>query len=209
MILILKRIFDIVCALLGLILLSPVMLIIALLIKFSKYSTHGPIIFKQQRIGQYQIPFYIHKFRTMVVNSVELGEQISTSTDFRITRLGILLRKTKLDELPQLFDVLCGYMSLVGPRPEVAEYVALYPEHVKQIIFSVKPGITDWASIVMIDEGSILAKADNPKTEYIQNILPKKLDFAVKYVKTRTFMQDLLIIFTTIVNIFRPHRFKF
>jgi lipopolysaccharide/colanic/teichoic acid biosynthesis glycosyltransferase len=144
----------------------------------------------------------------MVENSTQLGEQITPSTDSRITRIGQFLRRTKLDELPQLFDVLRGKMSLVGPRPEVPEYVDLYPDNVKRVIFSVKPGITDWASIMMMDEGDMLAMATDPKVEYIHNILPQKLSFAVKYVETRTFKQDLIIIITTILKIFKLKRFS-
>lgn len=205
---VLKRIFDIICSLLGLFFLAPFMLVIACLIKFSKYSDTGPILFKQQRVGQRGKLFYIYKFRTMVVNAPQLGEQISVSNDHRITKIGLFLRKMKLDELPQLFNVLCGSMSLVGPRPEVPKYVALYPENIKNIIFSVKPGITDWASIIMMDEGEILAKAKDPQLEYTKNILPLKLDFATKYVKTRSFKQDLIIIFITVLKIFRLKRYK-
>jgi len=193
-----KRLFDIFCALLGLILLSPVLLVIILLIKI---SSDGPIFFRQTRVGRYQQLFQIHKFRTMVVNAEAKGLKITVGNDPRITSIGHFLRKTKLDELPQLIDVLCGDMSLVGPRPEVPEYVKSYPNEVKQIVFSVRPGITDWASIKMIDENEILAKADNPQQAYVEQILPEKLGYAVQYVKTRSLKLDIYLICLTLSKI--------
>ena len=112
------------------------------------------------------------------------------------------MRKTKLDELPQLIDVFCGSMSLVGPRPEVPEYVSLYPNDIKNIVLSVRPGITDYASIIMIDESEILAKSDNPKQSYVDEIMPLKLEYAVKYVNNRSFFCDIKLIFSTIFKIF-------
>ncbi|MCC2645545.1 MAG: hypothetical protein K0R94_1323 [Burkholderiales bacterium] len=195
----LKRFFDIFCSLLGLILLSPLFIIIAF---FIKVDTSGPIFFRQIRVGRYEREFSIHKFRTMVVNADMLGPKITIGNDARITNIGKILRKTKLDELPQLIDVLQGNMSLVGPRPEVPQYVSTYSREIKDIVFSVRPGITDWASIKMIDENIELAKANNPKEAYINIVLPEKLAYAVKYVKTRTFLTDFIIILTTIIKIF-------
>lgn len=197
---IMKRVFDIISSAIGLILLSPIFLIIALLIKS---TSAGGVFFRQDRVGLNGQIFSIYKFRTMVTNAESLGPKITIGKDSRITTIGHILRKTKLDELPQLIDVFLGKMSIVGPRPEVPEYVAFYPTEVKDIVLSVRPGITDWASIKMIDENLILDLSDNPKETYIQKIMPEKLDFAVKYVKTRTFKQDLLIILMTFVKIIK------
>jgi lipopolysaccharide/colanic/teichoic acid biosynthesis glycosyltransferase len=194
----LKRIFDIVCSLLGLILLAPFFIIISILIKI---ITPGPIFFRQIRVGRYGREFSIHKFRTMVVNAESIGPKITIGNDGRITRIGRFLRKAKLDELPQLIDVLQGNMSLVGPRPEVPEYVKIYPKEIKDIVLSVRPGITDWTSIRLIDENLVLSKADDPKLAYINEVLPEKLADAVNYVKTRTFLTDLTIILATIYKL--------
>jgi lipopolysaccharide/colanic/teichoic acid biosynthesis glycosyltransferase len=195
-----KRLFDIICSIFGLVILLPFFCIIAILIKS---TSRGSVFFRQNRVGLYGKIFAIHKFRTMVTNAETLGPKITIGLDKRVTKIGYLLRKTKLDELPQLIDVLYGTMSLVGPRPEVPEYVALYPQEDKDIIFSVRPGITDWASIKMIDENEILAKSDNPRKIYIQEIMPQKIAFAVKYVKGRSFIEDIIIIFTTFIKIIR------
>lgn len=194
-----KRIFDIICSLFGLLVLSPVFFVIILLIKF---GSPGPIFFRQIRVGLYEKPFKIHKFRTMIVNAEAQGLKITVGADHRVTRIGRFLRKTKLDELPQLIDVFVGKMSLVGPRPEVPVYVEYYPPEVKAVVFKVRPGITDWASIQMIDENEILGKADNPEQAYIEKVLPEKLDYAVKYVKTRTMGMDIYLIGLTILKIF-------
>jgi lipopolysaccharide/colanic/teichoic acid biosynthesis glycosyltransferase len=194
-----KRLFDIICALVGLLILSPVFLVIILCIKL---TSPGSIFFRQVRVGQYEIPFRIHKFRTMIVGAEAKGLKLTVGKDPRVTAVGQFLRKTKLDELPQLIDVLIGHMSLVGPRPEVPEYVRAYPVEVRRIVFRVKPGITDWASIKMIDENLILAKSENPQKDYIDNILPEKLGYAVKYVKTRSLLGDIGLIFLTIIRIF-------
>ncbi|MCE2705530.1 MAG: sugar transferase [Proteobacteria bacterium] len=195
-----KRLFDIICSIFGLVILLPFFCIIAILIKS---TSRGSVFFRQNRVGLYGKIFAIHKFRTMVTNAETLGPKITIGLDKRVTKIGYLLRKTKLDELPQLIDVLYGTMSLVGPRPEVPEYVDLYPQEDKDIIFSVRPGITDWASIKMIDENEILAKSDNPRQIYIQEIMPQKIAFAVKYVKGRSFIEDIIIIFTTFIKIIR------
>ena len=193
-----KRLFDILAACIGLIVLSPVFLVIAVLIKSTSV---GNIFFRQIRVGRNGREFKIHKFRTMVANAEQIGEKITVGKDIRVTKIGALLRKTKLDELPQLIDVICGNMSIVGPRPEVPEYVEFYPADIKYIVLSVRPGITDYASIIMIDENVILAKSNNPKQCYIDEIMPQKLVYAVKYVKTRSFFGDLKIIFLTIGKI--------
>ncbi len=167
-----------------------------------KITSPGPIFFRQLRVGQFEIPFRIHKFRTMIVDAEAKGLKITVGQDPRVTKIGRFLRKTKLDELPQLIDVLVGNMSLVGPRPEVPEYVKYYPLEVRGIVFRVKPGITDWASIKMIDENLILAKAEDPQKAYIDRLLPEKLAYAVKYVKTRTLLGDIGIIGLTVIKIF-------
>ena len=194
-----KRSFDIICALCGLIILSPVLLLIIVLIKL---TSTGPVFFRQTRVGQYERLFQIHKFRTMIVNAEASGLKITVGRDPRITSIGHFLRKTKLDELPQLIDVLMGTMSLVGPRPEVPEYVQYYTNEIKAIVLSVRPGITDWASIKMIDENDILARASDPQQAYIQQILPEKLAYAVRYVQTRSLKLDVYLILLTISKIF-------
>jgi lipopolysaccharide/colanic/teichoic acid biosynthesis glycosyltransferase len=195
-----KRTFDILCSALGLIVLSPVFIVIAVIVKF---TSPGEVFFRQQRVGLHGKLFYIHKFRTMIAGADKHGLKITVGKDKRITQIGYVLRKTKLDELPQLIDVLGGNMSLVGPRPEVPEYVALYPDEIRQIVLSVRPGITDWASINLIDESDILVKEANPSEAYIKVIMPKKLDYAVKYVKNHSFVLDLKIILATIIKIIK------
>ena len=189
-----KRFFDLIMSSIGLIVLLPLFVIIAILIRI---NSRGEIFFRQTRVGLHGKEFKIHKFRTMITNAEQIGEKITIGNDNRITKRGSILRKTKLDELPQLIDVFYGKMSLVGPRPEVPEYVKLYPNEIKQIIFSIRPGITDYASIMMIDENIILSKSHNPKQCYIEEIMPQKLKYAVEYVKTRNFIIDIKIIFLT------------
>ena len=172
-----KRIFDIIFSLIGLLLLSPLFLMIAI---FIKIDSKGNILFTQIRVGKNEKLFYIHKFRTMVVNAENLGLKITVGFDSRITRFGNFLRKFKLDELPQLWDILVGNMSFVGPRPEVLEYVNYYPPELKEKIFSVRPGITDYASILMIDESELLLNTVNPREYYINKVLPYKLNYAIK-----------------------------
>ncbi|MFN7095510.1 MAG: sugar transferase [Burkholderiales bacterium] len=194
-----KRILDVIVAVLGLVILAPVLLLIGLLIKL---TSPGPVFFRQERVGLNAKVFAIHKFRTMTMDAPLKGLNLTVGKDKRITPIGRMLRKTKLDELPQLIDVLVGNMSLVGPRPEVPEFVTFYSPEIKQIVLSVRPGITEWASIRMIDENELLAKSTDPRQAYIKYILPEKLDFAVKYVQTRTFYQDCRIIFATIIRLF-------
>ena len=145
--------------------------------------------------------FRIHKFRTMSVEAEKKGLQITVGADRRITRVGAVIRKYKIDELPQLIDVLLGDMSLVGPRPEVPKYIACYPEDVRKIVLSVRPGITDWASIKFKDENSILGEAADPEAAYINQVLPIKQKYYVDYVKNRTFFNDIVIIFSTLIAV--------
>lgn len=194
----LKRIFDVTLALIGLALLSPIFAIISLVILL---SSEGPIFFRQLRVGQYGIPFRIHKFRTMIVDAEKNGLKITVGNDNRITPIGKFLRKSKLDELPQLIDVLLGKMSFVGPRPEVPEYVAQYPLTIKNKVLSIRPGITDRASIEMIDENTILAKSSNPEITYVNEILPIKLKYACDYIDNYSLVEDIKIIIDTLKKI--------
>jgi len=190
-----KRLFDILLSALGLVLLCPVLLATALWVKL---DSPGPALFRQQRIGRHGKPFAIHKFRTMRVDAPALGPQITIGADPRITRSGSLLRRYKLDELPQLWDVLRGAMSLVGPRPEVARYVALYPDDLRQLVLSVRPGITDLASIEYRDESTVLAGSSDPERSYIEEVMPAKLALAAQYVQTRSLRGDVRLILRTL-----------
>lgn len=195
-----KRLLDIVASFIGLFLLSPVLLIIALLIK---RDSPGPVFFRQERIGQYGKPFHIHKFRTMTVAQPSTAMQITVGQDARITRIGAFLRHYKIDELPQLIDVLQGSMSLVGPRPEVSKYVALYPEAVKSIVLSVRPGITDLASIEYRSESELLGKSSNPEQTYIEEVMPAKLAYCLRYVEQQSLWLDIQIIARTFIAILK------
>lgn len=192
-----KRLFDLILAVPVLILVSPLMLVSAIWIKL---DSKGPIIFRQERIGRDCVPFSIMKFRTMVSRKVQGDSLITTSTDLRITRCGRILRLLKIDELPQLINVIAGQMSIVGPRPEVQKYVELYPEAARQKILSVRPGITDNASLRFRDEGALLASADDPEREYIETILPTKISMYVDYVDNQSLAGDLLLILRTAWN---------
>jgi len=194
---IIKRMFDVVFSLLGIVLLFPILLPIAILIKS---ESNGPIFFRQSRVGLEGKIFQIHKLRTMYVNSENIG-RITIGNDRRITSFGKFLRKYKIDELPQLIDVLSGSMSIVGPRPEVKEYVDIYPVNIRKKILSVRPGLTDLASIEMINESIIMAKYSNPHDAYINKIMPEKLKLCVKYVDNRTFFLDVKIILLTFKKI--------
>lgn len=192
-----KRFFDVVASFFGLLILAPVFALIAVWIKL---DSAGPVFFRQERVGRYGVPFKIHKFRTMRVDAEKSG-RLTVGADSRITRSGNFLRKTKIDELPQLIDVLLGHMSLVGPRPEVQEYIDCYPADVREKVLTVRPGITDKASIEMVDESEILAKFDDPKKAYIDNILPIKQKYYLQYVNEQGFILDLKLIFMTLKKI--------
>ncbi|TDR13086.1 sugar transferase [Marinomonas communis] len=195
----LKRLFDILCAALGLAAMLPVLVLIAIWIKL---DSPGPVFFRQVRVGRFGIPFGIHKFRTMRVNAEQEG-RLTVGRDSRITRSGHLLRKTKLDELPQLIDVLIGKMSLVGPRPEVQEFIDCYPDDIKAKVLSVRPGITDRASIEMMDENEILSKYSDAEKAYIEHILPLKQKYYIDYVNNNSLFTDVFIIFKTIYKIIK------
>ncbi len=199
-----KRIFDVIVSAIGLIMLLPVMLVIAYLIK---REDGGPVFYRGVRVGRYGKSFRIYKFRTMVVDAEKLGGPSTADDDPRITRIGKILRKYKLDELPQLINVLKGEMSLVGPRPEVKFYVDMLSEEEKKLILSVRPGITDWASLWNPDEGAILAGSDDPERTYMEKIRPTKIKLQLKYVKERSFWTDLKIIFLTILTVITKKRF--
>ncbi len=190
-----KRVFDLLLASAGLALLSPLLLLIALAIKL---DSPGPVLYRQQRVGRHGVPFRIHKFRTMTHDALDAGPQITVGADPRITRVGAVLRRHKLDELPQLIDVLQGAMSLVGPRPEVPRYVALYPPELRARVLSVRPGITDLASITFRNEGELLARAADPEREYLQVVMPRKLALAASYADAPSLAQDLRILWRTL-----------
>lgn len=195
-----KRIFDLFFVLIGILLLLAVMLIIAILIK---RGSDGPILFKQERVGLKGKRFKVLKFRTMVVDAEKKGAKITTGDDPRITQTGQWLRKYKLDELPQLFNVVFGEMSLVGPRPEVPEYVAFYSDEQKKVILSVRPGITDTASIEFRNENALLTGSNDPIKDYREKVLPIKLEYYKAYVKERSLWLDFKIIIKTIMVLIR------
>ena len=196
-----KRLFDLILTTPALLVISPVLLVLAIWIRF---DSPGEIFFKQQRVGRKGKPFRLYKFRTMVKDAEKLGSRVTAAGDTRITRSGRFLRRTKLDELPQLVNVLKGEMSLVGPRPEVPEYVACWPENDREIILSVKPGITDYATVEFRDEEKILAREDDPREAYVRKILPVKVELYRKYVQNNNIMIDLWIILQTLKKIVRP-----
>lgn len=193
---IVKRVMDFCASLIGVIILSPILIIIAILIKL---ESKGPVLFKQIRVGKNEKEFEIFKFRTMVVDAEKKGRQITVGNDNRITGVGHFLRKYKLDELAQLFNVLKGDMSLVGPRPEVPRYVKLYTEKQREV-FKVKPGITDLASLRYKDENEILGKVDNPDEYYINVIMQDKLELNLEYIENNNVFLDINIILKTIIK---------
>lgn len=195
-----KRIFDWLVSTCGLLILSPVLFVLALCIVL---DSPGSVFFRQERVGLKGRLFRIHKFRTMAANAESSGLQITVGADPRVTRVGRWLRKYKLDELPQLLDVCLGRMSLVGPRPEVPCYVACYPANIRELVLSVRPGITDMASIEFIDENQILGRALDPHKAYLDEVLPIKLRYYVEYVQTQSFLGDLLIISKTLISLIR------
>jgi lipopolysaccharide/colanic/teichoic acid biosynthesis glycosyltransferase len=192
-----KRFFDIVAAAFGLVLLSPLLAIVALLVKC---GSPGRALFRHERVGRGFRPFGVFKFRTMVQDAPKLGGPITFGADPRITSIGKLLRNTKLDELPQLANVLVGDMSLVGPRPEVRRYVDMFREDY-EIILQVRPGITDLASIEYRDEAAILGNAANPEEEYVRRVLPEKIRLAKEYVRRQSLLLDMKIIFGTLFHL--------
>ena len=196
----LKRLFDIIFSLIGLVVLFPFFLFIGILIKS---GSRGPVFYRGVRIGRFGKPFKIYKFRTLVVNAERIGGPSTAGDDFRITKIGKILRKYKLDELPQLIDVLRGKMSFVGPRPEVPFYANMFTEEEKTIL-SIRPGITDWASLWNSNEGTILAGSPDPEKTYQEKIRPKKIELQLKYIKEKSFATDLRIVLQTLKKLY-PH----
>lgn len=190
-----KRLLDIVLAGAGLIALAPFLLLVALAILL---ESGRPVFFRQQRVGRHGRLFRIHKFRSMVADAPQRGPALTVGDDPRITRVGRWLRRTRLDELPQLIDVLAGHMSLVGPRPEVPQYVAQYPAALRERALSVRPGITDPSSLLYLDEAELLARAADPQREYIEVILPRKLQCAADYAAQASLRSDLGVLLRTL-----------
>lgn len=185
----------------ALVVLSPVLAAISVAVRL---DSPGPVIFRQQRIGRGGRPFTMHKFRTMHVGAG--GPAVTAATDQRITRAGRILRATKLDELPQLYDVLRGEMALVGPRPEVAQYVQLWPGDLRPVILSVRPGITDPATSILRHEADVLARSDDPERTYVEVLLPAKARAYAEYVQKRSFWGDVAILWQTLWAVMSTER---
>jgi lipopolysaccharide/colanic/teichoic acid biosynthesis glycosyltransferase len=193
-----KRLFDILFSGFVIICFLPIGGILAVLILI---ESKGGVFFKQERIGRNGIPFYLLKFRSMVTDSESKGKITVGTRDPRITKIGYYIRRYKLDEFPQFINVLKGEMSIVGPRPEVKEYVDLYTDEQRKIL-SVKPGITDYASLAYFHENELLAKSDNPQETYINEVMPEKIKLNEKYLSNPTLSEDLIIIRKTVLKMF-------
>jgi lipopolysaccharide/colanic/teichoic acid biosynthesis glycosyltransferase len=192
-----KRLLDIFISFFGLIFLSPVIIATALAVKL---EDRGPVLYRASRVGIFGVSFTMYKFRTMVVDAENVGPASASSDDRRITKTGKFLRKFKIDEIPQLLNVLLGNMSIVGPRPEIRRFTDTFTEEEKTIL-KVKPGITDWASIWNSNEGQILEGAEDTDSVYIELIRPEKIRLQLQYVKNHNFFIDLKIIFLTMRKI--------
>lgn len=193
------RFFDILFSLLGILLLSPIFLILYISIRL---ESKGGGFYRQLRVGRYARDFYVYKFRSMRVGADKQGLITVGGRDPRITRIGYFIRKYKLDELPQLFNVLRGDMSLVGPRPEVRKYVDLYTDEQRKVL-SVRPGITDYASIEYVDENMILGQAEYADMAYVKEIMPNKIRYNMKYIDNQSLKENFKIIFLTFWSIAR------
>ena len=191
----LKRCFDVLAASLGIVVLSPVLLLIGLAVAV---DSPGPVLFRQSRIGKNESEFEILKFRTMRHQDRSAGPQVTSKDDPRITRVGRVLRDWKLDELPQLFNVICGDMSLVGPRPEVPKFADSISSEQRSLIFSVRPGITDFAALEYRNEEAVLAGSEQPERVYVDEILPAKLALYERYIRERTIWLDVRLIVKTV-----------
>ena len=195
-----KRVFDVCFSALALLVLSPLLAALAVWVKL---DSPGPVFFRQVRVGRFGREFSILKLRTMRIDAASQGLlQITVGADPRITRAGGFLRKYKLDELPQFLNVLVGDMSVVGPRPEVPKYVALYPPDIRDVVLSLRPGVTDPASLAYRDEATLLAASDQPERTYVEVILPAKLRYAVAYQRRRSLRLDLVIVWQTVLAVF-------
>lgn len=192
-----KRIFDLFFSFLGLLLLSPLFFIVGIIIRLDG----GPVLFRQKRVGLHGKIFKIFKFRTMIPDAEKYSIQVTAGHDPRITRIGSFLRKTKIDELPQLINVFLGQMSLVGPRPEVPFYVDKWSDTDRQILLPMRPGITDYASVIYRDEELVLSKADDPERVYMEKVMPHKLKLCRKYAEEQTLLLDLRIIIATFFKV--------
>jgi lipopolysaccharide/colanic/teichoic acid biosynthesis glycosyltransferase len=197
---VIKRVFDFLFALGGLIILFPLFVVIAIWIKV---DSRGPIFFKQKRVGRFNKEIEVYKFRSMVTDAESKGLKITVGRDPRITNSGHFIRKYKIDELAQLINVVNGSMSLVGPRPEVEEYMDTYPQNVREKVLSIRPGITDLASIKFKDENNLLQSAECPHETYINDILPIKQKYYLQYVEQQSLWLDIKLIFMTILAIVR------
>lgn len=194
-----KRAFDLVAAAFGLLVLAPLFAAVAVAIR---RDSPGPVFFRQERVGRGGSPFLIYKFRTMRTDAERVGGQLTVGADPRVTGVGGVLRRYKVDELPQLINVVLGDMSLVGPRPEVPRYVARYDER-QRAVLDVRPGITDPASIAYRDENAILAAASDPEAVYVREIMPTKLEMNLDYLARRSLLSDLGIILDTLLKVVR------
>jgi len=195
-----KRVFDLLCSCVGLVVFSPLLIVVGVWVRL---DSPGPAFYRGQRAGRGNKPFGIYKFRSMVANAHKLGGSSTSGEDMRITRSGRFIRRYKIDELSQLINVLVGDMSIVGPRPEILAYTSRYQGEQLEV-FSVRPGITDWASIWNADEGGVLAGARDPDRAYELLIQPTKLQLQVQYVRQRSLWMDLKIIVYTLRKIFDP-----
>ena len=195
-----KRLFDIIFSFLGLLLASPILLVTALMVKL---DSPGPVFYKGIRVGRRGRTFRMYKFRSMVENAEDLGGPSTSADDPRLTKVGKFIKKYQLDEVPQLINVFLGQMSFVGPRPEVPMYIEMLALEERDIILSVKPGMTDYASLWNFHEGEILKGSKDPEKDYMEKIRPKKIELQLKYIKERNFWIDLKLIFKTIAKIFQ------
>jgi lipopolysaccharide/colanic/teichoic acid biosynthesis glycosyltransferase len=191
-----KRLFDFTVALAGLVVLSPLLVLTAVLVKL---TSRGPILFRQERVGMDFRPFHICKFRTMVPEAERIGGQLTAGPDSRITPIGRVLRKTKIDELPQLINVLVGDMSFVGPRPEVPKYVEMFRDEYADLL-RVRPGITDLASLKYRHESELLGEASDPEEAYVKEILPDKIRLGKEYIQRQSLLLDLGLIARTVLR---------
>lgn len=189
-----KRAFDLLAAAIGLVLVSPLLILVAVAIRL---DSPGPVLFRQRRVGRNFRPFEIYKFRTMVDGASRMGPSVTAGEDPRVTRVGRILRRTKIDELPQLINVIKGDMSLVGPRPELPKYVEMFRRDYEEIL-AVRPGMTDPASLVYHDEAELLGQVGDPEEEYIRNVLPAKIALARRYLARSSLLFDLAVIVKTV-----------